>query len=256
MTINCYFFSLGYLTYLKLNRLLKLRSYKISALSMPLKLVCILGFPYTMIACATAPVKAPDIKPVDIASTPPTHDVDGSIYRSSSNRFLFEDVRARRVGDVINVVLEERTDATKAASTSTNKATGINMPGPKILGGSVSALGREIFSNDVSSNSDFSGQADSSQSNRLSGSIAVTIVQELSNGNLWIKGQKRLTLNQGSEIVEVSGQIRPADIAPDNSVLSWQIADAQITYGGTGLLADANTAGWLTRVFQSPLWPF
>lgn len=207
-------------------------------------------------ACSTVPVQQPENAPVIRSADPAPTIIDGAIYRASNNRFLFEDVRARRVGDVINVVLEERTDATKAASTSTNKASGVNVPGPTVLGGKVKALGREILSTDINSSSDFTGQADSTQSNRLSGSVAVTVTQKLPNGNLWIQGQKTLTLNQGSEIVKVSGQIRPTDIAPNNTVLSSQIADAQITYGGTGLLADANTAGWLTRVFHSPFWPF
>ncbi|MEE9333799.1 MAG: flagellar basal body L-ring protein FlgH [Granulosicoccaceae bacterium] len=223
---------------------------------------CVLKFVFstllmsTLSACISVPSQTNDNMPVAIAAEPTPTVVDGSIYQASNNRFLFEDVRARRVGDVINVVLEERTDATKAASTSTNKASGINIPGPTILGGPVSVRGREVFSNDINSASEFTGQADSSQSNRLSGSVAVTVHHKLPNGNLWIKGQKTLTLNQGSEIVKVSGQIRPTDIAPDNTVRSSQIADAQITYGGTGILANANRAGWLTRVFHSPLWPF
>jgi len=220
------------------------------------KLVLLLLFLCLNSACSTVPVQEPDNAPVIMAADPAPTIIDGAIYRASNNRFLFEDVRARRIGDVINVVLEERTDATKAASTSTNKASGVNVPGPTLLGGKVQALGREILSTDINSASEFSGQADSTQSNRLSGSVAVTVTHKLPNGNLWIQGQKTLTLNQGSEIVKVSGQIRPTDIAPNNTVLSSQIADAQITYGGTGLLADANTAGWLTRVFHSPFWPF
>ena len=100
------------------------------------------------------------------------------------------------------------------------------------------------------------GSADSSQSNRLSGSIAVVVDKVLSNGNLWIRGEKRLTLNQGSEVVQVAGLIRSVDITPGNTIQSNQIADASITYGGRGHLADSNRAGWLTRLFTSPLWPF
>ena len=221
-----------------------------------LRVVFILPIVSMLSACISVPVQTNENAPVIITAEATPTVVDGSIYQTNNNRFLFEDVRARRVGDVINVVLEERTDATKAASTSTNKGSGINVPGPTLFGGPVKALGREFLAADVNSNSEFSGQGDSSQSNRLSGSVAVTVQHKLPNGNLWIKGQKTLTLNQGSEIVKVSGQIRPTDIAPNNSVHSSKIADAQITYGGTGLLADANQAGWLTRVFHSPFWPF
>ncbi len=120
----------------------------------------------------------------------------------------------------------------------------------------MTAKGRDFLSNDISASSQFAGTADSSQSNRLNGSVAVVVDQVLTNGNLWIRGQKRLTLNQGSEVVQVSGLIRPVDITPQNTILSNQIADASITYGGSGLLADSNRAGWMTRIFTSPLWPF
>jgi len=168
-----------------------------SLLAGVLRLVFTISLVSIVSACNTAPVKPSENFPVIIAAEPPSTVVDGSIYNTSNNRFLFEDVRARRVGDVINVVLEERTDATKAASTSTNKGSGIDIPGPTILGGPVEALGREIFSTDIKSQKEFSGQADSSQSNRLSGSVAVTVTHKMANGNLWIQGQKTLTLKSG-----------------------------------------------------------
>lgn len=206
--------------------------------------------------CSVVQIIEPDFTPAkpEIVVTDDTNT--GAIYKVATNRFFFEDIRARRVGDVINVILDERTDATKTASTSANKGTTIALPSPSLFGGQVTGRGRDILANDISASSDFTGSGDSSQSNRLNGSIAVVVDEVLSNGNLRIRGQKRLTLNQGSEIVRVSGLIRPVDIAPDNTVLSNQIADANITYGGSGLLADANRAGWLTRVLTSPLWPF
>ena len=207
-------------------------------------------------ACSVVHVVEPDYTPakpevviVDDTST-------GGIYAVSTNRFFFEDIRARRVGDVINVILDEQTDASKTASTSSNKDTTIALPSPTLFGGAVTIGGRPILANDISSSSDFSGSGDSSQSNQLSGSIAVVVEEVLSNGNMRIRGQKRLTLNQGSEVVRVAGLIRPTDITPENTVDSNQIADANIIYGGSGLLADANKAGWFTRIVSSPFWPF
>jgi flagellar L-ring protein precursor FlgH len=84
----------------------------------------------------------------------------------------------------------------------------------------------------------------------------VVVDEVLSNGNLRIRGQKRLNLNQGSEVVRVAGLIRAVDITPGNTVMSYQIADANITYGGSGLLANANKAGWFTQILNGPLWPF
>ncbi len=202
------------------------------------------------------PLNEPDFSPAEPHIVVQPHDKNGAIYQASSNRFFFEDIRARRVGDVINVILEERTDATKSATTSAAKGTNIGLPNPTLFGGQVTGRGRALLSNEISASTDFSGSADSSQSNRLSGSVAVVVDEVLMNGNLRIRGQKQLTLNQGREVVRVSGLIRPVDITPQNTVLSHQIADANIIYGGRGLLADANRAGWLTRVFNSVLWPF
>ncbi len=207
-------------------------------------------------ACTAVPVAEQPNSPTITAIQQAPKIIDGAIYKTSNNLFLFEDVRARRVGDVINVALEERTDASKTATTSSNKSSSVNIQSPKLFGGSAKILGRDILSNELGGGSDFSGAADSSQSNRLSGNVAVLVTRLLPNGNLWIQGEKSLTLNQGSEIVKVSGQIRPADISPDNTIKSSLIADARITYGGKGLLANSNNAGWLTRFFQSPLWPF
>ena len=206
--------------------------------------------------CSIVQVIEPDFTPASPEIVVADDSNSGAIYKVATNRFFFEDIRARRVGDVINVILDEQTDATKTASTNANKGTTIAIPSPTLFGGAVTLRGRDILANDISSSSDFAGTADSSQSNRLNGSVAVVVDEVLSNGNMRIRGQKRLTLNQGSEVVRVSGLIRPVDISPDNTVLSNQIADANITYGGSGLLADANKAGWLTRVFNSPLWPF
>ncbi len=202
-------------------------------------------------SCTVIQISEPDFSPAlpEIVIADDTQT--GSIYKEANNRFFFEDIRARRVGDVINVVLDERTNASKTASTNTTKDSSIDLPSPTIFGGLVSA-----FDTDIASTTDFAGSGDSSQSNQLTGSIAVVVAEVLSNGNMRIKGQKKLTLNQGSEIVRVSGLIRAVDITPDNTVLSNQIADANITYGGRGSLADANRAGWLTRVFNSAIWPF
>ena len=102
----------------------------------------------------------------------------------------------------------------------------------------------------------FDGSGNSSQSNQLTGSITVTVAQRLSNGNLLVRGEKWLTINQGQELVRISGIVRPQDIGQDNSVPSTRVADARIAYTGRGSLADANTQGWLSRFFSSKWMPF
>lgn len=207
-------------------------------------------------ACSLAPVNDADFAPAEPQVVIHENKASGAIYQVATNRFFFEDIRARRVGDVINVILDEQTNASKTASTNAAKGSSVGFPSPTLFGGKVTAMGRDLLANEITASSDFAGSADSSQSNRLSGSIAVVVDKVSSNGNLWIRGQKRLTLNQGSEVVQVTGLIRAVDITPENTIQSNQIADAQITYGGRGLLADSNRAGWMTRIFTSPIWPF
>ncbi len=180
----------------------------------------------------------------------------GAIYNPNNNLFLFEDIRARRVGDTLIVVLEEKTAANKSASTTTKKESGLSLGVKSLFGRPATAGGAEFLNADVEASRDFSGKGGSTQSNSLSGNITATVAEVLPNGNLVVRGEKVLTLNQGSEVVRVRGIVRPVDIRADNSVRSWQIANAEITYSGKGALADSNQQGWLSRFFNSAFWPF
>ena len=189
------------------------------------------------------------------APQPACASVNGSIYQCHNNRFLFEDLKARRVGDVLTILLQESTQSNKSASTSTKKGSGVTVAPPTIFGRGVTHNGKSILDASISSDSEFSGSGDSSQSNSLQGSVTVHVVQVLPNGNLVVRGEKTLTLNQGSEVVQVSGIVRATDITAANEVYSTQIANAKITYSGKGIVADSNAAGWATRFFHSKWWP-
>src|SRR5690606_34473080 len=102
----------------------------------------------------------------------------------------------------------------------------------------------------------FDGEGDSSQSNRLEGDVTVTVARRLSNGNLLVRGQKWIAINQGKEYVRIQGIVRPIDIEANNSISSLKVADAMISYGGKGALADANRPGLLARFFNLPWMPF
>ncbi len=193
---------------------------------------------------------------VDAGSASAAPASRGAIYQRTYYAPLFENPTARRVGDLVTVRLEERTTATKSATTSTSKSTSSQIPGPIIGGRPVTVDGVPILETNVGSEHEFDGQGDSQQSNRLDGSIAVTVVSRLPNGNLVVRGQKWLQLNQGKEFVRIEGVIRPIDLEPDNSLPSWKVADAKIAYGGKGVLNEANSMGWLARFFQSPIMPF
>jgi flagellar L-ring protein precursor FlgH len=213
----------------------------------------------TLTACGAAPTRddrdpewaaAAPIEPEMAQATP------GSIYRSGYDGGLFADQRARNVGDILTVVLVERTNARTSASTSTKKDSSTSIDGPTLLGRPVTVGGTEILNASLGGEREFSGSGDSAQSNRLEGNITVTVAQRLSNGNLVIRGQKRIALNRGEEFVRIQGIVRPADIATDNTIASSRVADARIVYSGKGELASANSQGWLSRFFNSVLHPF
>jgi flagellar L-ring protein precursor FlgH len=124
------------------------------------------------------------------------------------------------------------------------------------LGGTLTIHGRNVLSGSLADSSQFDGEGTSAQSNQLTGFISVTVAKRLANGNLLVRGQKWITLNQGREYVRIEGIVRPVDIGPDNVVPSYNVADASISYGGQGTLADSNTKSWLARFFDSPYMPF
>jgi len=174
----------------------------------------------------------------------------GAIYADGGSMALFEDNKARNVGDLLTVVLVESTAAKKSAATNTSKNQDVSL-------GDISAFGKNITSAvSVSGERGFAGKGDSTQSNSLSGSVTVTVVQRLNNGNLLVRGEKQLSLNQGSEVVKLEGIVRPADIGAGNSISSDRVGNARVTYAGRGALADSNAQGWLARFFNSPWMPF
>lgn len=179
-----------------------------------------------------------------------------SIYHPGSAWLLHEDMKAHRIGDMLTVTLEEKTDAEKTAETGISKNTSASITDPTILGGVLTAHGRAILNNSIGSESEFDGSGDSSQSNSLTGSITVTVVEVLSNSNLVVQGEKWIKINQGEEYLRLKGIVRPADINTNNTISSTRIANAQIQYSGEGDINDANSMGWLARLFNSSWMPF
>lgn len=216
--------------------------------------------------CASTPKPDPAYAATRPLVAPPPESRNGAIYQAGYAVSLFEDQRARNVGDLLTVQLAENTTASKEAKTNTKRDSTTTIDNPILLGSTPQfnapgilplASNRDnTLAGSLGSSNDFKGSGDSSQKNSLSGRITVTVSEVLPNGYLMIRGEKMLTLNQGDEYVRISGIVRPADIRPDNSVLSTQVGDAQISYAGKGQVADANAAGWLARFFISALWPF
>ena len=210
-------------------------------------------------ACASAPRQADPVAD-DFAPVQPSASLGelapGTVYNPAANFALFTDLRARQVGDILTVLLVERTNASKESSTSTEKGTSVDTGMPIFGGRQPTHNGRPLLNNEIDSSNSFDGKADSSQSNRLDGSITVTVAERLPNGNLLVRGEKQITINQGQEYVRLQGIVRPVDIGPQNTVQSTKVGDARITYSGKGALADANHPGWLSRFFNSRWFPF
>jgi flagellar L-ring protein precursor FlgH len=160
------------------------------------------------------------------------------------------------VGDVLTVTLNERTNAQKRADLGTSKNTNISVTAPNILGVSPAMVLGQSLETEVATSTVFEGQGDAQQSNLLTGDISVTVVELLPNGNLRVRGEKRVALNDGSEYIRLSGIVRPIDIDVANIVPSSKVADATIMYTGDGAVADSNKMGWLARFFNSPIFPF
>jgi flagellar L-ring protein precursor FlgH len=178
---------------------------------------------------------------------------DGAIYHTAAYRPLFEDRVARYVGDTLTININEKLQASKQASTNANRAGSNTFEVPTVHGLPIKWLKDAALAAD--SKSDFAGKGDSSANNVFTGTITVTVIEVLPNGNLLVSGEKQLGINQGSEFIRLSGVVTPQTILVGNVVSSTQVADARIEYRGTGYIDEAQTMGWLQRVFLSVL-PF
>lgn len=181
---------------------------------------------------------------------PSAETANGAIFQAGHDLPLFENAIARRVGDTLTITLSESTTAQKSSSTTTAKKSTVGVDAPSFAGHPIPELAAKLGS----SNS-FDGSGDSALSNKLEGQVTVTVAQRLGNGNLLVRGQKWIGINQGREFVRIQGIVRPIDILPDNTIPSAKVADARIAYGGQGALADASTPGLLSRFFNSVLNP-
>ena len=209
--------------------------------------------------CSVLPPKplahSPEFAAVFPVAQEPARQATGAIYVGRQSDSWFGRGRNFQVGDVITVLLSESTQSARTQNANVSrkssndvlptglqnymKGVGGLLNGANPLGGSVDSKG--------------SGTAD--QQATLSGSIAVSVVSVMANGNLVLRGEKQLALTEGAEIIQVAGIIRPEDVAPNNTVQSRRLANAQITYRGTGDMAAAAQSGWGTSALLK-FWPF
>ena len=220
------------------------------------ELLCCLITLLLLTGCATPKRGDPEFAPAMPKQVQAPVQGSDAIYQPATSLLLFEDIKARRVGDMITVTLQEQTDAAKTADTGTSKSTSTEITDPIIFGDNVTWDGKPIFENSLESEHAFDGAGESSQSNSLTGRITVSVVEVLANGNLMVQGEKWININQGEEYIRLRGIVRPSDISSENTISSTRVANAQIQYSGDGVLNETNRVGWLARFFSGPWMPF
>ena len=228
-----------------------------------LRLLLPLMFLALLSGCMSPPAKPdePYYAPVLPRTPLPVEQNNGAIYQPGFGMNLFDDRKAYRVGDIITITLNERTQASKSANSQLQKDSSASVGLTSLFGGAVSAT-NPLTGNPLTLGAEYGAERDTSgsskagQSNSLTGSITVTVAEVLPNGILAVRGEKWMTLNTGEELVRIAGLVRSEDISTDNTVPSTRVADARITYSGTGAFANTSQPGWLDRFFMSPLWPF
>ncbi|MBF6058679.1 MULTISPECIES: flagellar basal body L-ring protein FlgH [Thiomicrorhabdus] len=230
--------------------------------------VLIVGLSAVLTACSSPPQRVEHISyapsyPLDIPKPPQPNN--GSLFQDGAMT-LFDDSRAHRVGDIITIQLTESISANKKDEAKYNKSnsqdygitTPISVTTPNnLIGKAINGVTSPIQGLGIGygSNGAFSGKSDVKQNSSLDGSIAVTVVEVISNGNLVIRGEKWITIHDGDEVVQFAGIIRPEDIQPDNTISSTKVADVRLVYKDVGMTGDNARAGVASQ-WLSKYWPF
>lgn len=185
----------------------------------------------------------PPAAPINL---PPPPKMNGTIFQPGYEARLYTDRVAYRIGDVLTVRLEESTKGEYNSATKTDKKAKLHYPVPQIFG----TTPLQYLNVQTDTEQTFDGKGNSNESNKLTGTITVTVVSLLPNNNLQIQGESWVTLNQGQEYIQVTGLVRPEDIEPNNTVSSQRIANAKISYGARGQAGYASSGGLMTKLFN------
>ncbi len=186
------------------------------------------------------PAQRPDALAASLAAT-------GSIYQAGTSRTLFEERRARYVGDTITVTITENTSAATKSNSSLSKTGSISASS----GPNVNLPGKSLIELKGSSSNTAAGKGEAAANNVFTGTITVTVIEVLANGNLLVSGEKQVAIGHGQEYIRLSGIINPYFVNAANTIASSQIADARIEYKESGAISEAQVMGWLARFFLS-----
>jgi flagellar L-ring protein precursor FlgH len=218
----------------------------------------------TLSGCALSPNAPP---PVDmpVATTPPVlqpraqmaQAPTGSLFNASRYRPIFEDQRARMVGDTVTVQIVERVSASQSSDSKVGRAndmsTGLSAV-PLFKGGAENTI-KDALTLGVKSDTDFKGSGATSSNNNFTGSIATTVVDVLPNGHLVIAGEKQIGVNQNVDVLRFTGTVDPRSLRPGSTVASTQVANLRVESRGRGQGSEAQSIGWLSRFFLNVM-PF
>ena len=188
---------------------------------------------------------------------PQMNYASGSLWQASSSG-LAEDVKARRRGDIVTVVISEQASASKQASTGTSRSSSMSAGIPNLLGLEKTPVkGWMDLANllNASFSSKFDGSGSTSRAETLQATMSTKVVEALPNGNLMIEGRRNVKVNNEDQIIMLTGTVRSRDVNADNTISSSLIADAKINYSGKGIISDRQKPGWLMNVLDA-VWPF
>jgi len=205
---------------------------------------------FMLTACAVTPpaiVHQPTSIPAQSAK--PQRQANGAIFQQASYRPLYEDAKARMVGDILTISIVEKTSAGKAAAASNSKTGAASFAAPTVFGVPATTTAQAALA--TSSSTKYDEKGAQTASNNFTGTIAVTVIDVMPNGNLLVSGEKQLAFDKGAEFVRFSGVINPTTIAAGNVVASTQVADARFEYRSTSRLDSTEMSSMLSRFFLS-----
>jgi len=201
--------------------------------------------------CATTPDSIIHKAPPARQPEPVTVAQSGGIFQVNTYRPIFEDSRARHIGDNIIIVINEKTSAAKQGAGSSSKNSSVSYSAPQIFGLSSGVTGKLGVS--ASGENKFEDKGAASSSNNFSGTIGVTVIDVLPNGNLLVSGEKQVALDRGAEFIRFSGIVNPVNIGLGNVVSSTLVSDARVEYRTNTRLDASDVMSQLTRFFLSVL---
>jgi flagellar L-ring protein precursor FlgH len=209
--------------------------------------VGLIGF----IGCAKVP-KPPQVETESHILSEPREETFGSLWEDNGRAFMFEDLRARRVGDIVVVQIVEQHRGSKKANTTADREANVSAG---VSGGlfGINTLAQKFaqyFNIDAQTSNDFEGEGSTSREDSLTGTIAAKVVEVFPNGDLRIQGKRQVKVNSETQTMTIKGIVRRIDLDTQNAVLSSAVANAEITYTGLGVVDDVQTPGWATRIFN------